>query len=433
LITHFLDWARRTTSGLPRVFWYLWLGTLINRVGIFVVPFLALFLKNQQGLKAEEATFIVSLYGLGSFIAQFTGGYLSDLWGRRPTMLVSCFITPVTLMLLGSVTNFWFIALLTLLTGLFTDLYRPAASALIADIVPAQDLVRAFSLRYWAINLGAAIGLSLGGWLATQNYKLLFIGDALTTLAFGIVTLLLIPETRLARSSSSTEAAPAPPRFNFISQLKSSFAGERALLRFTLLFTFLLLVSASVYAQNSVTMPLVMEDAGFSEAAYGNVVALNGIIIVVFSLRVNQALAHYPYLLVMAFSAALIGVGYGIYGFASSIGIYAVGVVLWTVGELVGSPVAPAVIAELSPPYRKGFYQGLLGSAYGLSYFTGPAIGGLIYSYTSAEILWALCLAISLVVALGYAVFMRPFYLQLKAATPQASTVITEEPGSLSV
>src|SRR5579859_7364486 len=128
-------WSRATVGGLPRSFWFLTLGTFVNRAGIFVLPFLSLFLTTQRHLSIGQATEIVSLYGIGSFLAQISGGYMADRLGRRMTMLISLFVSAGLILFLGTLTDASVIAVTTLLLGLFTDMYRPASSAIIADVV----------------------------------------------------------------------------------------------------------------------------------------------------------------------------------------------------------------------------------------------------------------------------------------------------------
>ena len=88
-------------EGLPPTYWLIWTGTLINRLGGFVIPFLTLYLTQQRGIPISQAAFVVSLFGAGSFIAQLTGGELTDRLGRRPVMLMSFFITPIFMVALG--------------------------------------------------------------------------------------------------------------------------------------------------------------------------------------------------------------------------------------------------------------------------------------------------------------------------------------------
>ncbi len=372
-------WAYRTFSGLPRTFWFLWLGTLINRVGIFVVPFLTLFLTSQRGLDVREASLVVSMFGFGSFVSQFIGGYLTDHIGRRITMLASLFGTPVILVLLSDLQNYAQIAITTLLLGFFSDLYRPASSALIADIIAPEHRPRAYTLRFWAINLGAAVSIALGGYLAEQDYRLLFYGDALTTFLFGIVIVLYVGETRPKRKHDHAAGMVTP--------------SETPLLVFALLLTVLLLVVNSVYAQVNVTLPLAMAADGLSTVEYGNVTALNGVIIVLLSLGMADGIARAPRLPALAAGTLLIGAGYGVYVFADGVLLYGVGLVVWTIGEIITAPISTTLMADLAPLHRRGFYQGLLGSAYGLSAAAGPIVGGELYARFGVDALWLSCLA----------------------------------------
>jgi MFS family permease len=71
---------------LPRPFWFLWIGTLINRFGYFVIPLLTLYLVRQQGFDPTTAGAVVSAFGAGSLVNQPLGGWLTDRVGRRPTL-----------------------------------------------------------------------------------------------------------------------------------------------------------------------------------------------------------------------------------------------------------------------------------------------------------------------------------------------------------
>jgi hypothetical protein len=49
-------------GGLPRPFWVLFGGTLVNRVGGFVIVFLAIYLTAVRGLNAAQAGAVISPY-----------------------------------------------------------------------------------------------------------------------------------------------------------------------------------------------------------------------------------------------------------------------------------------------------------------------------------------------------------------------------------
>ncbi|HSR47937.1 MAG TPA: MFS transporter [Anaerolineales bacterium] len=382
-------------SGLPSTYWFLWAGTIVNRLGGFVVPFLTLYL-TQRGVPIAQAALMVSLFGAGSFAASLVGGELSDRLGRRPVMLISFFVAPVAMLVLGFAETPGVIAVTTLLLGFFTDLYRPAVSAAIVDMVPPDNRPRAFGYLYWAINVGFAIAPVLAGYMASRNYLLLFIGDALTTFAFGLIVLWGVRETRPAE----LESRPAVP-------LRERVAGLRSA-PLLLAFAGLALFFGIVYAQGHVTLPLDMSAAGLSPENYGLAIAINGGLIVILGIPASNAAPRWPRYRAMTVSAVLVGIGFGIPALASTLPVYALSVAIWTLGEIGGATIAPSIVADLSPPDKRGLYQGIFGSAWGLAFFIGPVLGGWIYENLGGAALWGLCFATALAVAVGFQAMARP-------------------------
>src|SRR5439155_10780960 len=83
---------------------------------------------------------------------------------------------------------------LTFLTGLTGELYRPASSALLTDLVPAGQRVTAFSAYRLSFNAGWAFGPATAGLLAVYSFLFLFAGDAFTSVLFGIVAWRFLPD-----------------------------------------------------------------------------------------------------------------------------------------------------------------------------------------------------------------------------------------------
>lgn len=158
--------ARESVSGLPREFWWLWTSTLINRLGAFVATFMALYLTLDRGYSASYAGLVASLHGLGGVLSSLGAGVMTDRLGRRPTLLVAQVSTACSVALLGFMRDPGAIAAVAFLVGMASNASRPAAQAMMADIVKPEDRVRAFSLNYWAINLGFAVSSAGAGFVA---------------------------------------------------------------------------------------------------------------------------------------------------------------------------------------------------------------------------------------------------------------------------
>ncbi len=379
------------TADLPSTYWYLWLGILINRLGSFVIPFLTLYLTSQRGISPSQAALTVSMYGAGSFVSQLTGGELADRFGRRPVLLMSLFISPITMILLGFAHAILAIASLTLVLGFFTDLYRPSLSAAVADLVPSSARTRAFGYQNWAVNLGFSLAPILAGFMAQYNYLFLFVGDALTTFIFGLIVLARVPETRPAEAGHVARTS--------LNERIRQVKREPLLLSFSAAA----LLIGVIYMQGYVTLPLDMQAHGLTSSDFGMAIALNGVLIVLFSIQVSNAASNWPRFRAMAVAALFLGTGFGLNMFGRNLlPFYFLTVAVWTMGEITVSAVAPALIADLSPVELRGLYQGIFGSAWGLSFFIGPMLGGWVYERLGPIGLWLGCFVLGCVLALGY-------------------------------
>jgi predicted MFS family arabinose efflux permease len=274
------------------------------------------------------------------------------------------------------------------------ELHRPAAGALIADLVPSELRVTAFTLFRLAINVGWAGGLALGGFLAERSFDLVFVGDAATSIAFGAISLAALPHgTRTKRH----EEAHLP-------SARSSILADRGFL----LFLAAVLITGAVYSQNVSTMPLHIRDAGFSPSTYGLLQSLNGVIIVLFELPVIAWTQRHDRLRMVALGELLIGLAFATLLFADTIPLLVAMVALWTIGEMIESPVASAVVADRAPTHARGRYQSAFGSMFGIAWIVGPLLGTLAYSVDRTA-LWIGCGVLGVVAAtLSIAAGRRP-------------------------
>ena len=355
-----------------------------------MVPFLMLYLTIRLGIPLAGAALMVSLLGLGSFLSQLTGGELADRFGRRPVMLVSFFVGPFAMIVLGLTREVAPLAAATFVLGFFMDLYRPAASAMVVDIVPAARRPRAFGYLYWATNVGIAVAPIVAGLLANLDFLLIFAGDAITTLIFGLIVLVRVPETQ-SREAAGAAKVPLSSRVGHV-------ARDPIMLAFTLLALMLFIT----HSQSYVTLPVAMSDSGLLPSDYGLAIALNGALIVLLTLPLSRRVERWPRLPGMALAALLAGVGFGLTALATTLPFYALTVGIWTLGEIIDTAIGPVFVSEISPPSMRGLYQGVFGSAAGLAYFIGPVLGGYIYAEYGSAALWAATLVLGIAVSLGY-------------------------------
>jgi MFS family permease len=406
------SWIRQAAGGLPRQFWFLWTGTLINRIGSFVVIFLAIYLTGERHFSQSQAGLVLGLYGVGGAIGTTTGGVLADRWGRRPTMLTAQFGAAALMLTLGFAHAYLQILAVTFLLGFFAEAVRPAFSAMMVDVVPDRDRVRAFSLNYWAVNLGFALAAIGAGLAAKADYLLLFVVDAGTTLVTAVISVIFLAETRPVRTLVTRAKSPG---------------GMGTVLRDRVFVGFLLLNLGSVIVmmQHMSTLPIAMTADGLSAATFGWVIAVNGVLIVLGQLFIPRLIEGHSRYRVLALATLVIGVGFGLVAFADSVWFFAFTVVIWTLGEMLQSPSNASTIAALSPLALRGRYQGLNSLSWSAGTALAPILGGFTQEHLGDATLWIGCFVVCALVAAGQLITgprreRRAEELALATASPPA-------------
>jgi MFS family permease len=377
---------------LPTAYWTLFVGTLINKAGGFVVPFLALYIVARGGSEAD-AGLVVALYGGGAILAGLTGGLLADRVGRRATMLLSLFGGAVTMLAVGFSHTLLTTGANTFLMGWVAEMYRPAVSAATADLVPVADRPCAYAHLYWANNLGFAIAPTVGGLVASMSYTALFVVDAVTMIGYGILVLARVPETRPDVASPGELGSSGRSIVGFGPALADlPFVG----------FVVLMLGLTLVMWQDRSALPLDLRRHGIHETAYGWLMCVNGVLVILFQPSITRMLSSSSRTAVLAGASLLFGIGYGLYGVVDSVSGYLLAIVLWTTGEIAIVPVAAAVVADLAPADQRGRYQGVYAMSFGIASCVGPLLGITVLHHGGGPTLWLGCFALMLVVAVGH-------------------------------
>ncbi|MFJ8465297.1 MDR family MFS transporter [Streptomyces swartbergensis] len=402
--------VRETVSGLPREFWWLWTSTLVNRLGAFVATFMALYLTLDRGYSASYAGLVVALHGLGGVISSLGGGVMTDRLGRRPTLLIAQASTAVSVALLGFMHHPVAIAGVAFLVGMASNASRPAVQAMMADIVRPEDRIRAFSLNYWAINLGFAVSSMAAGFIAEVSYLAGFLIEAGMTMVCAILVFLRLPESRPAETvkrAGATEKTAVDSE-KATAALDSSVSLGTVLRdgRFMCVVGLSFLV-ALIFQQGSIGLPVAMGEAGFTPAEYGMAIAVNGVLIVVLQIPVTRFIEHRDPRRLLVISSLLAGYGFGLTAFAGSVGVIALTVCVWTLAEIVNAPTQTGLVVRLSPPHGRGRYQGMYTMSWSVAGLVAPLMSGFVIDRFGAEWLWGLCAVVGTVAGLGYGALMR--------------------------
>jgi MFS family permease len=367
--------VRQNLRAMPREAWFLFAGAFVNRLGTFVMPFIVLYL-TKAGFSAPQAGGAIAAYGVGGLLAQGVGGIVADRLGRRNTIGGAMLLAAAFTLALWQAHVLIVIYVLMVGLALCAEMHRPATGALIADLLPPDRRVTAFTMYRLAVNTGWAVGLALGGFLAVHAFSYLFVGDALTSATFGLIAIAALPHG--VRTSRAEERHLATAR--------SSIAADRGFL----LFLGGALLIAIVYSQNVSTLPLHVRDTGHAPSTYGLLQSLNGVLIVLFELPITAWTMHRSRTAVVAVGGLCIGAAFCSLAFASSVPGLGAAIVVWTIGEMLESPVASAYVADRAPGHARGRYQAAYGSMFGVAWIVGPLLGTGLYALRPG-LVWLTC------------------------------------------
>jgi MFS family permease len=351
----------RLVARLPRAVRLLLIGTFVNRLGSFITPFLALIAQSEFGLSPAQAGALVMAYGAGSLASILLGGQITDRLGRRTALLVSLFGSGILAVGMSASPSLHVFVPLLVLFGLLCDLYRPASAAIISDLLPSADRAVGFAAMRLAVNLGFAVGVAVGGVLADRSWRLLFAGDGVTTLLFGVLVLAVIGETRPgAAGAAAAPPGPAPSPWRdgvFRLSLFSSFSFCLVLCSFSTLLPLTITVSA-----------------GYPAKVYGLLLAANGMVVALFEIPAANAFAHRRRLRIAALGLLLTGLGFGLTGAVRHWAWLLACVVVWTSGEILTIPQHTAFIADWAPPEARGRYLSVFQATFSLAFALNPII-----------------------------------------------------------
>ncbi|MFI8324278.1 MDR family MFS transporter [Streptomyces sp. NPDC085529] len=374
-----------TFGGLPSGFWWLWTAQLVNRACGFVMPLLAFYITDELDRSAAFAGTVVAGIGVGSLLAGPFGGALGDRFGHKPTLVGALGATAVSMIGLAYARSPWALLVGAFVVGVVNNATRPAHNALIADVIPGKDQVRAYSLNFWAINVGYSIAMLSVGLVSLVGYTALFWLNGATTLIGAVLIATRVPGRPRAAAPTGEEEAEG---FGAVLRDRSFVAFVAA--------QFLVL---TILLQSESGLPIAMGQDGFSPSTFGQVAALNGIVIVAVQLPLTRLYKRFPESWVLAGSSALIGVGYSVLLLGHTAWIYGASIIVWTLGEIGNTPTSFALVARISPDHLRGRYQGLYQVAWTGSAVVAPLVGGWVIHTWGAAPLWLGCLVVALAAA----------------------------------
>lgn len=383
--------------GLPRPVYVLFFATVINGIGIFVYPFLALFLTQKLGYSIAEAGLFMFIASLAYIPGNFVGGKLADLVGRRKVLLVSQSLASAMFLVCGFLGTSPWVPFFVLLNLFFDGFADPARNAMQTDCTTPENRQRAFALTYLGHNLGYSAGPVIAGFLFYRASHWLFWGNALMGFLAVLLLVLFIGETKPTKEeleeSMATDRTDKAVKGSTIDALKDRL--------WLLLFGFCISLYGLAYGQTLFSLPLYAVDV-FGErrgaALFGTFMSLNAVLVIVLNAPAVSISRRFRTLPNVAFAGILYAFGFGLFYWAKSLPLFYVSTIFWTLGEIVDAVNTWYYIANHTPMSHRGRFSGLFPFITGSGRAIAPFAGGLLIQSFGMGPLWLLT---ALVAGLG--------------------------------
>ncbi|MEU9591800.1 MFS transporter [Streptomyces sp. NPDC048219] len=366
----------------PRPVWVLVAGVLLNRAGSFFAAFLVLFLQ-QLGFSPREMPTILLAVGVATPLGSLLGGWASDRLSRKTSLVASTLLASCGLGVIGLAPNKALVLMGVFGAALFAQAYLPAASALIVDHTEERDRVPVFALFRLALNVGSSVGPLIAAVVAKDGLRPLFLISCCTYAVFSLLLAVGLPSARTAGAT----------------RVKTAESGRGIPLRLMVFYLSIVAITI-VYVQYNSTVALSVS-AQHGAAAYAYLLTVNGVLVIIFEMPLSGLTRRVAWWIPTLAGTVLMTIGIVVSGAAQPYAAVAIGVVTWTVGEMLFSPVVSSATATLSPPGQVGRYQGYLSTVQAVAFGLGPAAGTFLYG-TDTRTLWLCCLALGVLASAGF-------------------------------
>lgn len=385
----------------PRLFWVVVVVGFIDRIGgTLLFPFFALYITQKFNVGMTEAGVLLGMSSLFGLIGGTVGGALTDKFGRKQLILFGLIFSAVSTLTFGLVTKLSVLYPLMVVVGLLSNIAGPAHDAMIADILPEKQRQEGFGILRVVGNLAWIIGPTIGGFLANINFFYLFVVDSVISCLVAAMIFRSLPETK-----------PAPHPHEQSETFWQTVVGYRVALRDFAFMAFIVagMLMLVVYQQMYGTLSVYLRDNhNINPSGYGFLMTTSAITVVLFQFWVSRTIKYRPPFLMMAIGTVFYMIGFALFGVVTTYVLFALNIVIITIGEMIVVPTSQAIAANFAPEAMRGRYMAVFGLTWAIPSTIGPGAAGYILDNYNPNYLWYIGGAIcGLSVIAYYALHLR--------------------------
>jgi len=398
----------------PRLYWVVVAVRFIDGIGgTLLFPFFALYITQKFDVGMTQAGILLGISSLFGLVGSMFGGALTDKFGRKQLILFGLVFSAISTLGFGLVNDLNILYPLVIVVGLLSSVSHPAHEAMIADILPEEKRQEGFGILRVVANFSWIIGPTIGGFLASINFFYLFVIDAIISCIVAVIIYRTIPETR-----------PEPHAHEKSESFLQTVGGYRFVLRDTAFVSFIVanIIMLIVYQQMYGSLSVYLRDNhGINPQGYGFLMTTSAITVILFQFWLTRTIKHQPPFLMMAFGTIFYVIGFTLFGLVTTFVLFALNIVIITIGEMIVVPTSQALVAGFAPEEMRGRYMAVSGLSWAIPSTIGPAAAGYILDNYNPNLLWYIGGVLCGISVLAY------YILHLRLGTRQEFAPAKEE------
>lgn len=355
---------------------WLFLANLLNNAGAaFMWPLTTIYMHNylKQSLTFSGVVlFIMSMAMIGG---NYVGGRLFDRWRPYWTAILGATISTLTLATLIFWHSLWPYAVGLIIVGFGDGISMTVVNSYAATVTTKSNRY-VFNMLYMALNVGVVIGTLLVGYLLDLGISVIF---TVTTICYlGLITIVLstfnvAPVTMSHESKQPVRGKDTTPK------------SHRQLIWLIALMIFTIYMS---YALWESLLSVHMTNLGIPFKNYSEVWTINGLLIIVSQPIVSLFNEHFKIGTQVGVGITLFALSFLGLVFARQYIDFIIIMVVLTIGEVIGLPIAPAWVDDMAANDQRGKYQGRYNMALSLGRAIGPLFGGMMVAQFNYSVLF---------------------------------------------
>ena len=318
--------------------------------------------------QAQKGTIFFWWALVQSLVPMVSGGF-SDRYGYKKTIVLSIFCTITGYSLMGTQHSFPGFMAGCLVLAFGTAIFKPGIQGTLAQSMSKRNSSVGWGLFYWLVNVGAMIGPFYAAFMRGKGWPYVFFGSVL-------VISLNLPMLLTYKEEESGADKNKKIKRVVIDTVVNFFGNPKLMLVVVLFSGFWMMlyqlwdlmpnfytdwVDSLSFVQNNSWIPnnwVNPKDLRGPELKQEIALNINSFLIVVFVIPMSFLVARVRVMTSITIGVLIATIGTVIYGTSPSLYVCALGIVFFSVGEMLTGPKKTEYFSLIAPKGKKALYLG---------------------------------------------------------------------------